>query len=100
MAGIVVSGVLIGMANAERRYDSTVFMVKIVALIAVLTNPGMFHVLMAAALIVLALTHGRARIVFALADRCKPQKMTSQGAPSTARKLPHFDGDGHYVRGR
>jgi type IV secretory pathway TrbD component len=103
--GIVVSGVLIGMANAERLYDSTAFVVKIIALLAgvvltygasrpiaksdglvsattrlwflvgaglwlvsltvfstaVLANPGLFHVLIAAALIVLALTSGRAR---------------------------------------
>jgi len=107
--GIIVSGVLIGMANAERLYDSTAFVVKIVALIsgivltygasrpiaradglvkasartwflvgaalwlisvaifttAVLANPGLFHVLMAAALMVLFLTRGRARLVFA-----------------------------------
>lgn len=107
--GIVVSGVLIGMANAERLYDSTAFVVKIIALLsgialtygasrpiaksdglvsaktrlwflvgaglwlvslgvfatAVLANPGLFHVLMAAALIVLVLTTGRARWVFA-----------------------------------
>ena len=106
---IIISGVLIGMANAERLYDSTAFVVKIVALIsgivltygasrpiaradgqvsgsariwflvgaalwllsiaifstAVLANPGLFHVLMAAALMVLFLTRGRARLVFA-----------------------------------
>ena len=108
--GIVVSGVLIGMANAERLYDSAAFVVKIVALLAgviltygasrpiaradgavsvsarawflagallwlvsvaifataVLANPGMFHVLMAASLIVLVLTRGRSRVIFAL----------------------------------
>ncbi|OYU71141.1 MAG: hypothetical protein CFE28_14745 [Alphaproteobacteria bacterium PA2] len=107
--GIIISGVLIGMANAERLYDSTAFVVKIVALIsgivltygasrpiaradglvnasartwflvgaalwllsvaifttAVLANPGLFHVLMAAAIMVLFLTRGRARLVFA-----------------------------------
>ena len=107
--GIVVSGVLIGMANAERLYDSTAFVVKIIALIAgivltygasrpiakadgvvsasarswfligaalwlgsvtvfataVLANPGLFHVLLAAALIVLLLTRRGARGVFA-----------------------------------
>jgi len=106
--GIIISGVLIGMANAERLYDSTAFVVKIIALIAgivltygagrpiaradglvskaarlwffvgtglwlasvgvfataVLANPGLFHVLMAAALIVLALTRKAARAVF------------------------------------
>jgi len=109
VVGIIISGVLIGMANAERLYDSTAFVVKIVALIsgivltygasrpiaradglvsasargwflvgaalwllsvaifitAVLANPGLFHVLMAAALMVLFLTRGRARLVFA-----------------------------------
>jgi len=107
--GIVVSGVLIGMANAERLYDSTAFVVKIMALMAgivltygasrpiaradggvslaartwflvgaglwlasvavfataVLANPGLFHVLMAAALMVLMLTRGGARWAFA-----------------------------------
>jgi hypothetical protein len=107
--GIIISGVLIGMANAERLYDSTAFVVKIVALIsgivltygasrpiaradglvsassrawflvgaalwllsvaifttAILANPGLFHVLMAAAIMVLFLTRGRARMVFA-----------------------------------
>jgi cell division protein FtsW (lipid II flippase) len=32
--GIVVTGILIGMANAERLYDSTAFVVKMIALVA------------------------------------------------------------------
>jgi hypothetical protein len=32
--GIVVSGILIGMANAERLYDSTAFVVKMIALVS------------------------------------------------------------------
>lgn len=108
--GIIVSGILIGMANAERLYDSTAFIVKMIALIsgivltygagrpiaradggvslsarvwflagaslwfaaiaifanAVLANPGLFHVLTAAALMVMVLTRGRARAIFAV----------------------------------
>ena len=106
--GIVGSGVLIGMANAERLYNSNAFTVKILALVAGviftygvsgpvaradglvgrsakawliaglavflfgiwvfctsrLINPGMFHVLTAAALIVLFVTPGRAKWVY------------------------------------
>ena len=104
--GIVVTGVLIGMANAERLYDSAAFIVKMLALIGglVLTYgvsrttaaaegrvsttakiwfvvgmafwllallvfltggliaPGIWHVVTAAALLVLFVTKGRARI--------------------------------------
>jgi hypothetical protein len=34
VVGIIVTGVLIGMANAERLYDSTAFVVKMIALVA------------------------------------------------------------------
>lgn len=34
VAGIIISGILIGMANAERLYDSTAFSVKMIALAA------------------------------------------------------------------
>lgn len=108
VVGIVVSGVLIGMANAERLYDSTAFVVKMIALLAgvILTygasrpvaradgavsaaaklwfavgalvwiiglvifvtgnliNVGLFHVLTAAGLIVLAATRGRLRWIY------------------------------------
>lgn len=108
VGGIVVSGVLIGMANAERLYDSTAFVVKMIALLAgvILTygasrpvarrdgdvpagaklwllvggalfllglgvfvtgpliNVGLFHVLTAAALIVLAAARGRLRWIY------------------------------------
>jgi uncharacterized protein DUF6644 len=106
--GIVVSGILIGMANAERLYDSTAFVVKMVALVAgviltygasrpvaraegevsagakislliggvlfllgtwvfitgTLVNVGLFHMLTAAALIVLVATRGRLRWIY------------------------------------
>jgi hypothetical protein len=106
--GIVVTGVLIGMANAERLYDSGAFIVKMLALIAgiILTygasrptakadgavgvaakvwfalgmafwlaalgvfatgdliSPGVFHIITAAALIVLFAVKGRARLVY------------------------------------
>lgn len=109
VVGIVVSGVLIGMANAERLYDSPAFLVKMLALasgvvftygvtrpVALadgavstaamawaavaaaifalgfwvfltggLITPGLFHVLTAAALIVLVAVSGRARWVYA-----------------------------------
>ena len=105
VAGIIVTGVLIGMANAERLYNSNAFTVKMLALLAGviftygvsgpvaradgvvgrgpriwwllgmavllfgiyvfatsrLINPGLFHVLSAAALIVLFVTPGRAK---------------------------------------
>lgn len=104
--GIVVTGLLIGAANAERLYDSNAFTVKMAALVAgiILTygvlgpvaradgqvgtgpkvfllaglvvwlfglwvfvtsqliNPGIFHVLTAAALIVLFAARGRVRL--------------------------------------
>jgi hypothetical protein len=107
--GIVVTGVLIGTANAERLYDSSAFLVKMLALLAgvILTfgamrpialadgevsrpaligggvglavaaygiwvlltggliTPGVFHILSAAALIVLFVTQGRLRLVYA-----------------------------------
>jgi Family of unknown function (DUF6644) len=107
--GIVISGFLIGMANAERLYDSAAFIVKMLALIGglILTYgvsrttaaaegrvtksakawfalgmafwlaamavfvtggliaPGMWHVITAAALLVLFVARGRARIVYA-----------------------------------
>jgi hypothetical protein len=103
--GILVSGLLIGMANAERLYNSTAFSVKMIALLAgviltygvtgpvaraegqvgrgamfwwivglavflfglwvfataMLINPGLFHVLTAAGLIVLLVTRGPRR---------------------------------------
>jgi hypothetical protein len=106
--GIIVTGVLIGMANAERLYDSGAFIVKMLALVAgiVLTygasrpvakadgavsvgskvsfvigmafwlaalwvfatgdliNPGVFHIITAAALIVLFAVRGRVRLVY------------------------------------
>lgn len=106
--GIIVSGLLIGMANAERLYDSAAFTVKMAALLAgiILTygasgltaradgqvtpaakvffllgmavfafalwvfvtseliNPGVFHMLTAAALIVLFVTRGPIRWVY------------------------------------
>ena len=106
--GIVVSGVLIGMANAERLYDSTAFVVKMTALASgviltygasrsvaradgavgrgakisllaggalfllgvgvfvtgTLINVGLFHVLTAAALLVLIATQGRQRWIY------------------------------------
>jgi hypothetical protein len=108
VVGIVVSGVLIGLANAERLYNSTAFTVKMLALLAgviftygasgpvakadgqvgrtaliwwivglvvflfglwvfattVLINPGLFHMLTAAGLIVLFVTRGRLRWVY------------------------------------
>lgn len=108
LAGILVTGVLIGMANAERLYDSTAFIVKVLALfggviltygasrptaaaegristatkawfalgmafwlaaLALFTTnglaPGILHVITAAALLVLFVTRGRSRIVYA-----------------------------------
>lgn len=106
--GIVISGILIGMANAERLYDSTAFLVKMIALVAGviftygvsapiakadgrvgagaklaglvgalvfgaglyvfatsdLINPGMFHVISAAALVVLFVTRGALRWIY------------------------------------
>jgi hypothetical protein len=106
--GIVVTGVLIGSANAERLYDSAAFIVKMLALFAgiILTygvsrpvaaddgavgvlpkiwfavggavfllglwifstseliNPGVFHIITAAALLVLFVTQGRVRLVY------------------------------------
>jgi hypothetical protein len=106
--GIVVTGILIGMANAERLYDSTAFVVKMLALAAgivltygasrpvaradgavsngaklwllvggalfllgiwvfvtgTLINVGLFHVLSAAALIVLIALTGRLRWIY------------------------------------
>ncbi|HEX4712754.1 DUF6644 family protein [Phenylobacterium sp.] len=106
--GIIVTGVLIGSANAERLYDSAAFIVKMLALLAgvILTygvsrpvaaadgtvgllpkiwfalggaifllglwvfsiseliNPGVFHVITAAALLVLFVTQGRTRLVY------------------------------------
>ncbi|HEY8615595.1 DUF6644 family protein [Phenylobacterium sp.] len=108
VVGIVVSGVLIGMANAERLYDSAAFTVKMLALLAgvILTygasalaakadgrvggaakvffllglavfavalwvfstgdliNPGMFHAITAAALVVLFVTRGPIRWIY------------------------------------
>jgi hypothetical protein len=109
VVGIVLTGILIGMANAERLYDSPAFIVKMLALIggliltygvsrataaaegrvstaakawfvlgmafwlAALTvfltggliAPGSWHVVTAAALLVLFVTKGRDRIVYA-----------------------------------
>jgi hypothetical protein len=109
MIGIVLTGVLIGMANAERLYDSAAFIVKMLGLIGALIltygvsrttaaaegkvstaakawfvlgmafwlaalvvfatggliAPGIWHVVTAAALLVLFVTRGRARIVYA-----------------------------------
>ena len=108
VVGIVVSGVLIGMANAERLYDSTAFVVKMIALAAgviltygasrpvaradgavppaarlwfavgallwlvglwvfvtgALINVGLFHLLTAAALVVLVAARGRLRWIY------------------------------------
>lgn len=105
VVGIVISGILIGMANAERLYDSSAFLVKMIALVAGviftygvsapiakadgrvgpgaklagllgvivfgaglyifvtsdLINPGLFHVISAAALVVLFVTRGALR---------------------------------------
>jgi hypothetical protein len=110
VVGIVLTGVLIGMANAERLYDSAAFIVKLLGLIGglILTYgvsrttaaaegrvsagakawfvlgmafwlaalvvfatggliaPGIWHVITAAALLVLFVTRGRARIVYAV----------------------------------
>jgi hypothetical protein len=109
VVGIVLTGVLIGMANAERLYDSAAFIVKLLGLIGglILTYgvsrttaaaegrvstaakawfvlgmafwlaalvvfatggliaPGIWHVITAAALLVLFVTRGRTRIVYA-----------------------------------
>ncbi len=108
LVGIVLTGLLIGMANAERLYDSTAFIVKMLALfggviltygasrpaaaaegristaakawfalgmafwlaalVVFTTNglaPGLLHVITAAALLVLFVTRGRSRIVYA-----------------------------------
>ena len=106
--GIVVTGVLIGMANAERLYDSTAFVVKMIALLAgiiltygasrpvaraegavsgaaklwfavgailwlvgvavfatgTLVNVGVYHIITAAALVVLIATQGRLRWIY------------------------------------
>jgi len=106
--GIVVSGILIGMANAEKLYDSTAFVVKMCALLGgviltygasrpvaradgavpvsarlwfilggliwlaglvifatgTLVNVGLYHVIFAAALIVLIAAQGRLRWIF------------------------------------
>jgi hypothetical protein len=108
VVGIVLTGVLIGMANAERLYDSAAFIVKMLGLIGglILTYgvsrttaaaegrvstaakawfvlgmafwlaalgvfatggliaPGIWHVVTAAALLVLFVTRGRTRIVY------------------------------------
>jgi hypothetical protein len=108
IVGIVVTGILIGMANAERLYDSAAFIVKMLALISgiVLTygasrpvaraegavstaskiwfaigmavwllglwvfavsdliNPGVFHIITGAALIVFFATRGRGRAIY------------------------------------
>lgn len=108
IVGIVITGILIGMANAERLYDSAAFIVKMLALIGgiILTygasrpvakadgavslaakawfalgmafwlaalwvfavsdliSPGVFHIITAAALIVLFATKGRGRLVY------------------------------------
>lgn len=108
VVGIVVTGILIGMANAERLYDSTAFVVKMIALASgviltygasrpvaradgavpasarlwfvvgsvlwliglaifltgTLINVGLFHLLTAAALVVLIATQGRLRWVY------------------------------------
>jgi hypothetical protein len=106
--GIVASGILIGMANAEKLYDSTAFVVKMCALLGgiiltygasrpvaradgavsgsaklwflvgaliwltgvavmatgVLINVGLYHVITAAALVVLIATRGRLRWIY------------------------------------
>ena len=108
IVGIVITGILIGMANAERLYDSAAFIVKMLALIGgiILTygasrpvakadgavslaakawfalgmafwlaalwvfavsdliSPGVFHIITAAALIVLFATKGRGRLIY------------------------------------
>ena len=109
VVGIIVTGILIGMANAERLYASAAFLVKMLALLSAviftygvtrpvaladgrvsaasaafaalalavyavgvvvfltggLITPGLFHVMTAAALIVLVVVRGRARVVYA-----------------------------------
>ena len=106
--GIIVSGILIGMANAEKLYDSTAFVVKMCALLGgiiltygasrpvsraegavpgsaklwfivgaliwlagvvimatgALINVGLYHVITAAALVVLISTQGRLRWIY------------------------------------
>ncbi|THD78580.1 MAG: hypothetical protein E7812_11360 [Phenylobacterium sp.] len=106
--GIVVTGILIGMANAERLYDSTAFVVKMIALVSgiiltygasrpvaraegavsgsaklwfavgailwlvglavfatgALVNVGVYHIITAAALVVLIATQGRLRWIY------------------------------------
>jgi len=108
IVGIVVTGVLIGMANAERLYDSAAFIVKMLALaggiiltygasrpvaradgavgvaakawfvvgmafwlaalwvfaVSDLISSGVYHVITAAALIVLLATRGRGRLAY------------------------------------
>ena len=108
VVGVVASGILIGMANAERLYNSNAFTVKVLALIAgiiitygvsqptaraegsvsrpaklwllaglvvflgalvvfatsKLINPGLFHLLTAAALIVLFVLPGRIKWIY------------------------------------
>jgi len=131
--GIVLTGILIGMANAERLYDSAAFIVKMLGLIGgvILTYgvsrttaaadgrvssaakawfalgmafwltalvvfatggliaPGIWHVITAAALLVLFVTRGRARIVYAsvlaaliLAQELVPLVINHPGAPA------------------
>ncbi len=107
--GVTVTGVLIGMANAEKLYDSPAFFVKLVSLVAGiiityfamrpialadgevtprsavggvaglavwsvglwvflsggLLTPGFFHVMTAAALVVLFITRGPLRLIYA-----------------------------------
>jgi hypothetical protein len=66
--GIVITGVLIGMANAERLYDSAAFIVKMLALIGgLILTYGVSRptAITAAALLVLFVTRGRVRIVYA-----------------------------------
>jgi hypothetical protein len=108
VVGIVATGILIGMANAEKLYDSTAFVVKMCALLGgiiltygasrpvaradgavsgsaklwfllgaaiwltgvavmatgVLINVGLYHVITAAALVVLIATRGRLRWIY------------------------------------
>lgn len=108
VVGVVASGVLIGLANAERLYNSNAFTVKVIALVAgiiftygvsapvaraegvvgrkplmwfivgmavfaaailvfltsKLINPGLYHMLTAAGLIVLLVTRGRLRLLY------------------------------------
>jgi hypothetical protein len=110
VAGIIITGVLIGTANAERLYDSAAFIVKMLALfsgiimtygvsrpvaaangavgiiqkvwfalgmaiflfglwffsISDLINPGVFHIITAAALIAAVAITGRARWVYGI----------------------------------